>query len=116
MVAVKETEDPEHKGPLVYVKLAADPAITVISLVAVHPFISVYVIVTDPAATPVTNPELSTVATAVFDDVQGLVVAGVPLPLRFNVEPTHIELVFGVIVGKGFTVNKTELSHPLLFW
>ena len=67
-----------------------------------------------------TNPELSTVATEVFDEVQGLVVAGVPLPLRFNVEPAQIVLGLwlfgneGVIVGKGFTVNKTELSHPLL--
>ena len=113
-VVLNETEDPEHKGPVVYVKSAAEP-LTVIFLVAVHPFISLYVIVTLPGATPVTNPVLSTVATAGIDEVQAPLDAGVPLPLRFNVEPAQIVFVFGVIVGKGFTVNNTELSHPLLF-
>jgi hypothetical protein len=112
-VVLNETDDPEHKAPVVYVKSAAEP-FTVIFLVATHPFESVYVIVTLPAEIPVTKPELSTVAIPLFDEVHGLVVAGVPLPLRFNVEPAQIELVFGVIDGKGFTVNKTELSHPLL--
>ena len=41
--------------------------------------------VTLPGATPVTKPVLSTVAKTVFDEVQGLVVAGVPLPFKFMV-------------------------------
>jgi hypothetical protein len=35
-----------------------------------------------PAATPVTNPVLSTVATAVLEEVHGVVVAGVADPVN----------------------------------
>jgi hypothetical protein len=57
-------------------------AVTVIAKVTVHPLLSLYVIVAAPGATPVTTPTLLMVATAVFDEVQGVVALGVPEPVN----------------------------------
>ena len=40
-----------------------------------------------PAVIPVTNPVLSTVATAVLDDVHGVVIAGEADPVNWVVKP-----------------------------
>jgi hypothetical protein len=71
------------------------------------------VITVVPAASPVTTPALFTVATPVFDDVHGLIAAGVPDPVNVVVDPTHTVSV-PVIVGCAFTVMITVLEHPLL--
>ena len=60
---------------------------TVTTVVITHPLLLVYVIVVVPAPTPVTNPELSTVATAVSDDVHALAVAAVAEPVNCVVNP-----------------------------
>ena len=57
-------------------------ALTVTFWVTEHPTLFVYVITPDPAATPVTNPELVTVAVAVLELTHGLVVAAVTLPVN----------------------------------
>jgi hypothetical protein len=62
---------------------------TVIVCVMVQPFASVYLITLVPADTPVTTPELLTVATLGVADVHGFVVLGVPEPVNEVVEPTH---------------------------
>ena len=66
-----------------------------------------------PAATPVTTPALLTVATAVFEEVQGETAAGVPDPVSEIVDPTQTALA-PVMVGKAFTVMVTVLLQPLL--
>ena len=77
---------------------------TVIVIVAWHPLISVYVMITVPADTPVTTPPLFTVAIVVLEELHGLGEAGVPEPVNTIVNPTHT-LVVPVIVGSGFTTN-----------
>ena len=57
----------------------------------VQPPLFLYVIVTVPAETPVTTPEEFTVATAVFELVQGDDEAGVPVPLKVIVEATQTD-------------------------
>ncbi len=52
---------------------------TVIVAELSQPFASVKVMVVVPAATPVTNPVLLTVATPVSDEVQGVFGAGSPV-------------------------------------
>ena len=47
----------------------------------------------DPAVTPVTSPLTLIVATAVFEDFQGFIVAGVPLPVSCVVAPTQADKV-----------------------
>jgi hypothetical protein len=66
-----------------------------------------------PGFTAVTNPPLFTVATDVFDEVQGLLAAGVPEPVSVVVELSQI-VVGPVIVGWALTVTVTELEQPLL--
>ena len=75
-----------------------------IDCVAVQLLLFVYVIVAVPAATPVTTPELFTVATAVFEEIQGFELAAVALPVNDIVEPTQTVL-FPEIVGFEFTVT-----------
>tara|TARA_R110002124_G_scaffold158197_3_gene325300 strand:+ start:76 stop:279 length:204 start_codon:yes stop_codon:yes gene_type:complete len=55
----------------------------------VQPFTSVYLITLVPAETPITTPELLTVATLGVEDVHGFVVLGAPEPVNEVVEPTH---------------------------
>ncbi len=66
-----------------------------------------------PGFTPVTTPALFTVATPVFDEVHGLVAAGVPDPANVIVEPSQTA-VGPVMVGLGFTVTVAVLLQPLL--
>ena len=54
-----------------------------------------------------------TVAIAVLEDVQGLVVAAVPLPVNCVVNPAHTDSV-PAIVGKAFMVTTAVLIQPLL--
>lgn len=54
--------------------------------------------VTVPLVIPVTTPALLIVATAVLEEVQGLVAAGVPEPVSVMVEPTQT-LAGPVMVG-----------------
>ncbi len=61
-----------------------------------------------------TTPALFTVATPVFDEVQGLAAAGVPDPVNVIVDPSQTA-VGPVIVGCALTVIVTVLLHPLLF-
>jgi hypothetical protein len=49
--------------------------------VLVQPITSIYVIVAVPPSTPVTSTVDETVAMDVFEDVHGLVAAGVPDPV-----------------------------------
>ena len=57
-----------------------------------------------PAAIPFTTPAVLTVAIAGFEETQGFVVAGVPLPIREVDKPTQTFKV-PVIVGNGLTVT-----------
>ena len=67
----------------------------------------VYVITVVPADKVVTKPLLFTVATSVFDEVHGVFVAAVALPVNCVVAPKHT-LNVPVIVGNGFTVTTVE--------
>ncbi len=67
-----------------------------------------------PADRAVTTPVLDTVATAVFDEVQGVVGCGVPAPVKVEVKPTQATLV-PVIVGNTNTVKVPVTIQPLLF-
>ena len=70
-------------------------------------------IVAVPAATPVTTPALFTVATAVLEEVQGVVAAGVPDPVRVIVALSQTA-VGPVMVGLAFTVIVVVVEQPLL--
>ena len=63
--------------------------------------------VADPAATPVTTPELLTVATPVLDDVQVPEPVDVDVPVKVVFCPTQTNNV-PVTVGNGFTVTVVE--------
>ena len=67
-----------------------------------------------PAATPTTAPELLTVATLVFDDDHGVLVAGFVVALKLTFDPTQID-DDPVITGNGFTITVTFLTQPLVF-
>ena len=62
-----------------------------------------YVIVTLPADTPETTPELLIVAILEFEDVQGVEECGVPDPESVDVYPAQADKV-PVIVGNGHVV------------
>ena len=57
-----------------------------------------------PPETPLTTPVLETVATAVFEEVQGVVACAVPEPVNVDVAPTQA-LKVPPIVGVPFTVK-----------
>lgn len=59
-----------------------------------------------PGFTPVTKPVEETVATVVFEEVQGLAAAGVPEPVNCVADPAQTVKV-PPIVGVGFTVMVT---------
>ena len=67
-----------------------------------------------PAATPVTCPVALTVATAVFEELQGFMVAGVPLPVNCVVNPAHA-VKTPIIDGKAFMVTVAVALPPILF-
>ena len=66
-----------------------------------------------PAATPVTIPVALTVAVAVLEELQGFVVAGVPLPVNCVVNPIQADKV-PVTVGKAFMVTVAVTLLPIL--
>ena len=78
-------------------------ALIVTVAVMEHPLVLVYVILAEPADTPVTNPVASTVATPIAEKVHGLVSAAVALPVNCVVLPTQADNV-PVMVGKGLLV------------
>ncbi len=88
---------------------------TVMVNVFEQPKVFVQVINAVPTLTPVTNPLLEIVATAVLLEVHGFNVAAVAEPDNCMVAPT--QTVFSPeIVGKGFTVTVTccEALHPVV--
>ncbi len=86
-------------------------AYTVTTCVFKHPELFVYVIVDVPAEIPLTTPDEFTVATELFELNQGLVVAGVPLPVSEVVFPVH-RLKTPVIVGFEFTAKLCVVLQP----
>ena len=64
-----------------------------------------------PALTPVTNPELSIVATKGLEETHGFTAAGEPVPLNWVVNPTHAFKV-PVIAGNPFMVTVAVIWHP----
>jgi hypothetical protein len=123
--AVAETHGLDTAGVPIFANCVVDPTQTfnvpviaggvVIVTVAVikHPEEFVYVIVAVPLLTPVTKPVLDTVATAVFEDAQGVVASGVPDPVKREVLEVQINR-FPVIVGKGsgVTVLNKLVTQP----
>ena len=67
-----------------------------------------------PAESAVTTPVLDIVATAVLDEVHGVVGCAVADPVKVSVAPTHA-LMIPVIVGNGLTVKIPVTIQPLLF-
>jgi hypothetical protein len=72
----------------------------------------VYVITLDPAETPNITPVFETLATPVFDDIQGLVALAFGEPVKDMVLPAHAVKV-PVIVGNAFIVTLDVIIHPL---
>ena len=66
-----------------------------------------------PADTPVTTPVDEIVATAVFDDIQGLTAAAVGDPVKAKVAPTQIGAA-PVIVGKALIVILAVVTQPFV--
>jgi hypothetical protein len=64
-----------------------------------------------PAVIAVTNPVLSTVATAGVEEVHGVVVDGADDPVNWVDNPSHTVGV-PVIVGSAFTVTTSVMVHP----
>ena len=64
-----------------------------------------------PDAIAVTNPVLSTVATAGVEDVHGVVVDGLADPVNWVDNPSHT-VMMPVIVGSAFTVTTSVMVHP----
>ncbi len=62
----------------------------------------------------VTTPVLDTVATAVLDEVHGVVASGVADPVKLEVDPAHA-LMVPAIVGNALTVKVPVTIQPLLF-
>ena len=94
--------------------LIVGAALTVKVTVEEQPALFKKVIVEVPAAIAVTNPVFETVAIDVADDVQGFVVAAVPLPVNCEVAPIHAESV-PVMLGPAVTVKVAVVEHPALF-
>ena len=67
-----------------------------------------------PAVKAVTTPVLDTVATAVLDEVHGVVASGVADPVKLEVDPAHA-LMVPVMLGNGLTVKLPVTIQPLLF-
>jgi hypothetical protein len=113
---VKVTEVPEQKvlSTSLLDNVAMGNAFTVTVDVIVQPLLFLYVIKLVPAETPVTTPELFTVATPVEADIQGVVASAVAEPVNVVVVSTQT-FKPPVIVGKSFTVTIAVVVQPLLF-
>ncbi len=88
--------------------------LTVNVAVTIHPLLFAYVIVVVPAVKAVTSPVFETVATVVFEETHGFVVAGDAEPVNCTVPFTQADNV-PEMVGKALTVNVAVIIHPLLF-
>jgi hypothetical protein len=86
-----------------------EPIVTVAVFVQLSEF--VYVIIVEPALTPVTTPVLETVATAGFEDSHALVVAGLPDPVNVVVLPIQVFKV-PVIIGAAIMFIDTLEAGP----
>ena len=73
----------------------------------------VYVIVLEPAATPVTTPADVMVALAVVAETQGLTAAAVPEPVSVVV-PFLQTVNVPEMVGFGFTVTVAVMAQPFV--
>ena len=93
-MALKTTDPPLQKvvGPPAVI-VAVGNAFTVITRVYCVFKLSLYLIVSVPADTPVTITEFvvefETVAIDVFEETHGFEAAGVPLPVNVIVDPTQ---------------------------
>lgn len=67
-----------------------------------------------PALTPVTTPVLDTVATALLDEVQGVVASAVAEPVSVEVLPTQA-LSVPLMMGSAFTVKVALMVQPFEF-
>ena len=88
------------------VVIQAGALVTFTVYVLWHPVLEVNVIVAVPVETPVTTPELLTVATPVFEEVHGFDAAGVPTPVNEIVDPAQTEF------GPEIEHPETEQSQP----
>jgi len=88
-------------------------AVTVTVAVVLHPALLVYVITLVPAATPVTSPELLTVATVGVAETHGVDVAAVPEPVSSVEAPMQVVSV-PEMVGDALMVTVAVLVHPAL--
>ena len=110
VVLVKIVLEPIHAFVVPPIAASVGNAVTFTVACAfdVQPFVvTVYVIVALPADTPVTTPLASTVATAVFDDVQ------TPFEVALEsavVEPAHTSVVpvIAATTGRGLTVTDVD--------
>lgn len=89
-------------------RVAVGNAFTVTTAVCTHPLELVYVMVVVPEAIPFTSPVLETVATAVLEDVHGLVALAVGEPVNCVVAPAQTVRV-PVMEGSGLMVTTAVL-------
>ena len=121
-LAVKVTEPPSQNvvvplAEIVPAVIAFTVTVAVTAFVQPLPFVTVYVIVADPAVTPVTTPVADTVATAVLDEDHVPPVVALAIVV---VDPAHtvVAPVIAATVGNGFTVTVVAVDvaeHPLAF-
>jgi hypothetical protein len=91
-----------------HVIIGTSDGLTVIGIVVVQPPKFRYKILTVPAATPVTNPELFTVAIPVFNDSHAFTAFGNKEPCNCTIPASQIDVPFGaLIVGKVLTLTLT---------
>jgi hypothetical protein len=88
-------------------------ALTVTVTCFVQPVLLVKVIRDVPADMALIRPELFTVATAVLELIQGIVVEGVPVPVSWVVEPAQV-ISTPEIFGFELTVTNTASLQPSL--
>ena len=84
-VAVTVTVAPKHATELLTLTVGIFFTSTIVD--TEHPLELIKVMVVVPAVIPVTSPVSSIVATAVFEDTQGFVIAGVAEPVNREVSP-----------------------------
>ena len=114
VVKLTFTIPPSHKLWLAVV-LTWPKGFTVIVVFILQPFEFVYVIIVVPVFTAVTKPvEALIVATAGADETQAPVVAGVPLPVSWVVDPLQTNKVPD-IDGSEFTVIIAVFWQPFEF-
>ena len=89
-------------------------AFTCTETFAEHPRFVVYVTVVSPGDNALTTPRFDIEAINGLLEFQGNAGAGVPVPVKLLVCPTH-RGIFPEMVGIGFTVMVSEELHPAIF-